>query len=109
LTSFKDIFGQYHKWHKLWFDVAAVFPFEMFSPALGCTRLTIAHAHVLLRLNRTLYFFRNVPASFGRWENSLYVHIVRVRTLKLVMYIYAVTHFCACFFYWMSCGYIAQR
>jgi len=109
LDNFGDIFWHYNKWHKLWFDIVAVFPFEIFSFAVGCTRLSHYHAITFLRLNRALYFFRYVPSSFVRWENMLDVKIVRVRTVKFIMYVYTITHLSACVFYWTACGYFMQR
>nr|XP_018667906.1 uncharacterized protein LOC100185773 [Ciona intestinalis] len=108
LTSFKDIYNNYNKWNKLWLDILGVIPFEIISPWVGCTRIAKYHAMAFLRLNRILYFFRYVPSSFSRWEYSLNVQIVRIRTLKFVAYIYTFTHMCSCFYYWWSCGYGMQ-
>ncbi|XP_076825494.1 uncharacterized protein LOC143471047 [Clavelina lepadiformis] len=108
LTSFKDISANYNKWNKLWLDVMAVFPLEIFAPVIGCSWKATYDAMKFLRLNRVLYFFRYVPTAFTRWEYSLDVEIVRIRTLKFVVYIYTFTHMCSCFYFWWSCGYVHQ-
>ena len=109
LDSFQDIFLNYNKWNKFWYDVIIVFPFEVIAPVVGCTRLSHYHAQVFLRLNRVLSFIRYVPSSFVRWENILDVQIIRVRVVKFVVYIYSITHLCACLSYWLACGYFNQR
>jgi len=109
LTNFRDIFRNYNRWNKLWYDVLAIFPFEIFGRFLSCNIITSYNARSMLRLPRVLFCLRNVPLFFARWENTLRVHIVEVRTLKLIIYIYFVTHLCACFLYRQACSYEVQR
>lgn len=108
MKSFKDIKSHYFKWHRFWLDLLCVFPFEILAPVLPVTRLAKYHAWVFLRANRALNFLRYVPSTFTRWEYSLDVQIVKIRTIKFIVYIYTFTHMCSCFFYFWSCGYAVQ-
>lgn len=108
LDSLTEIFHDYNQIHRFWYDLLAVFPFEVFS-FFGCNRLSVHHNVCYLRLNRLLNFLRNVPLSFAIWEKSLHVHIVKVRTMKLIMYVYFITHMVACLYYWFPCGYNVIR
>lgn len=108
LTKFKDIKANYMKWNLFWMDLLSVFPFEILAPMFPVTRLAKYHAWIYLRFNRILNYLRYVPSTFTKWEYSLDVQIVRIRTIKFVVYIYTFTHVCSCLFYCWSCGYIMQ-
>jgi len=108
MTNFKDIFRNYNHWNKLWFDVGAVFPYEIFASSVICNPF-MHSAPFRLRLPRVLFCLRDVPLTFGRWENSLRANIVRVRILKLVMYIYFITNLFACLLYQEACAIESQR
>jgi len=103
-SSFKEIFASYKKW--LLLDVAGVFPTEISMFFVPCSPLLGYHVIAFARLNRCLYFFRYVPALFAKWEDELSANMSRVRTAKFVIYIYSITHMCACVFYWVSCAYV---
>ena len=90
---------------KFWPDLAAVLPLELLTPLVACTRFGRVAAIAMLRLNRCVSFISIIPRVFRYRERSHQANIPVVRTLKFTLYIYAVTHCCACVLYWWACAY----